>query len=210
MFRFIPRPIRLLFFTLLLVAAGASSLFWYTQVRYVANIITPDTIAELPTTKVAIVFGAGVRPDGRPSPMLRERIEAAVHLYEQGKVSTLLMSGDGVSQYYSEPATMARIASELGVPQAAILQDPSGLSTFETCLRAKTEFAINEAILVTQAYHQPRALLLCNQIGITATAYAIPDFELHPELRFPYMVREFFSTQKAWLDLTRHYITSTK
>lgn len=121
---------------------------------------------------VAIVFGAGLNVDGSPMPALEDRILFASNLYKKGKVQTLLMSGDRQSDRYDEPAAMRAYAVKLGVPEKAILLDNAGFRTYDTCYRAKTLFHVDEAILVTTDYHLPRALFLCNSLGIDSTGIA--------------------------------------
>lgn len=126
-------------------------------------------INNIPPEDVAIVFGAGLRRDGTPTPVLKDRVQAGVDLYLAGKVKNLLLSGDNRFENYNEPAAMAVYAQELGMPPANILIDNEGKSTFESCWRAKDIFKIKRAVLVTQTFHLPRALYICNQLGIDAS-----------------------------------------
>jgi SanA protein len=124
------------------------------------------SIDQAPSAKVAIVFGAGLQRDGSPSPVLRDRVEAAVQLYQAGKVEKLLMSGDNRFIDYNEPGAMRAFALSLGVPEEDIVLDYAGRRTYDTCYRAKYIFQVDEAILVTQSYHLPRALFICDGVGI--------------------------------------------
>jgi len=126
------------------------------------------TIEEAPKGKVAIVFGAGLWRDGSPTPVLRDRVETAARLYFDGKVEKLLMSGDNSYLDYNEPGAMRDHALELGVPSEAIVMDYAGRRTYDTCYRAKHIFGVDQAILVTQAFHLPRALFVCNRLGLDA------------------------------------------
>ena len=121
-----------------------------------------------PPERVAIVFGAGLWRDGRPTPVLRDRVATAASLYFAGKVEKLLMSGDNRSDSYNEPLAMRDYAVELGVPAEAIVLDYAGQRTYDTCYRARDIFGIRQAILVTQAFHLPRALYTCNKLGVRA------------------------------------------
>jgi SanA protein len=105
-------------------------------------------------------------------PALEDRILFAANLYRNGKVQTILMSGDRRSDSYDEPAAMRTYAIKLGVPEKAIILDNAGFRTYDTCYRAKNIFHLDEAILVTTDYHLPRALFLCNSLGIDATGIA--------------------------------------
>lgn len=127
-----------------------------------------DTIDSVPNMPVAIVFGAGLQRDGTPSPVLRDRVKTAAELYFAGKVKKLLFSGDNRFVDYNEPGAMRAYAISLGVPEEAIVQDFAGRRTYDSCYRAKYIFGVDEAILVTQNYHLPRALFTCNGIGLKA------------------------------------------
>ena len=116
--------------------------------------------------RAAIVFGAGLQRDGSPSPVLKDRVSTAVHLYEEGKVEKLLMSGDNRFIDYNEPAAMKDYALSLGVPENAIVLDYAGRRTYDTCYRAKHIFGLDQALLVTQNYHLPRAIFTCQGMGI--------------------------------------------
>lgn len=120
----------------------------------------------VPPRRVAIVFGAGLNRDGSPALVLRDRVQAAADLYFAGKAEKLLMSGDNSYVDYNEPEAMKQYALELGVPEADIVLDYAGRRTYDTCYRARAIFGLNEAILVTQGFHLPRALYLCNMLGM--------------------------------------------
>ncbi len=124
------------------------------------------TIDQAPIQRVAIVFGAGLWRDGSPTPVLRDRVGTAAELYFGGKVEKLLMSGDNSYETYNEPGAMREYALALGVPDDAIVLDYAGRRTYDTCYRAKEIFGIRKAILVTQSFHLPRALYVCNMLGI--------------------------------------------
>jgi SanA protein len=124
------------------------------------------SLDQVPPSKVAIVFGAGLQRDGTPSPVLKDRVEAGARLYLDGKVDKLLLSGDNRFVDYNEPGAMRAYAISLGVPEEDIVLDYAGRRTYDTCYRAKYIFQVDEAILVTQNYHLPRALFTCNGIGL--------------------------------------------
>lgn len=121
---------------------------------------------EAPTKRVAIVFGAGLRYDGSPSPVLEDRVATAAGLYFSGKVEKLLMSGDNRFVDYNEPGAMLNYALELGVPRQDIVLDYAGRRTYDTCYRARFIFGVTQALLVTQEFHLPRAVFTCNSLGL--------------------------------------------
>ena len=124
-------------------------------------------ISQTNPAPVAIVFGAGLRRDGTPSLILRDRIDTAIDLYNKGLVSKILVSGDNRFVDYNEPGSMYIYALSKGIPPADVIRDYAGRRTYDTCYRAKAIFQVTNAILVTQAYHLPRAVYLCNHLGVT-------------------------------------------
>lgn len=164
---------------LLLVFAIAFPFLWREGLewRFRGQIFAEE---EAPAQRVAIVFGAAVYAGGRLSPMLRDRVETAVQLYHAGKVEQLLLSGDNSSAEYNEPAHMMAYALSRGVPAEAIQPDYGGRRTYDTCYRARHVFLVEEAILVTQAFHLPRAVFTCENLGVAATGVIADRREYHP------------------------------
>ena len=118
--------------------------------------------------EVIIVLGCGVKPDGSPSDMLRDRLLTAVDLYKNGAGKKLLLSGDSKNaEKYDEVGTMKRVCLSLGVPEEDIMTDTLGLSTFESIDRAKKIYEIKSAIIVTQKYHLYRAIYIAKNRGIS-------------------------------------------
>ncbi len=145
----------------LLLVGPAAAAGLYTRPR-------TYTAQDAPSARVAVVFGAGLMRDGSPSQVLRDRVATAVDLYNAGKVEKLLMSGDNRFENYNEPAAMRDYAVKLGVPEDSIVLDYAGRRTYDTCYRAKAIFGIQQALLVTQAFHLPRAIFTCNALGVDA------------------------------------------
>lgn len=127
---------------------------------------------DAPARRVAIVFGAGLWRDGSPTPVLRDRVATAASLYFSGKVEKLLMTGDNRFASYNEPGAMRAYALELGIPDEAIVLDYAGRRTYDSCFRARHIFGVQESILVTQSFHLPRALYVCNALGVQSIGVA--------------------------------------
>jgi len=159
------------------------------------------TVDSSPYSPVAIVFGAGLRRDGTPTAVLRDRVETAVDLYRQGKVAKLLMSGDNRFMNYNEPEAMRQYALQLGLPDKDIVLDFAGRRTYDTCYRAGAIFRVKEAILVTQMFHLPRAIYTCNMLGVQAVGVQAD----HPSYRkitlFFWNLRELPATFTALVDV---------
>jgi SanA protein len=188
---------------LLGIGALVFPLFWqaWVQTRYEHSIYT---IEHVPAQRVAIVLGARVYPNGRLSGMLRDRVETAVALYKAGKVQKILMTGDNSIPEYNEPDAMKAHAVALGVPAKDIQPDYGGRRTYDSCYRARSIFEVDSAIIVTQAFHLPRALFLCDQLGIAAVG-VVADQRLYDPRSVAWSeTREVPATLGALLDVIRH------
>lgn len=155
------------------------------------------SVENAPRRRVAIVFGAGLTREGGPTAVLRDRVFTASRLYFDGKVEKLLMSGDNSEIYYNEPGAMKEYALSLGIPEADIVLDYAGRRTYDTCYRARQIFGVQEAILITQGFHLPRALYTCNSLGVSAIG--VPA-DLRPYLRrtrLYWSLRELPATVRA-------------
>lgn len=158
-------------------------------------------VEDVPAKPVAIVFGAGLWRDGSPTPVLRDRVATAVELYFQGKVNKLLMSGDNRVDNYNEPAAMEEFAIGLGVPAEDIILDYAGQRTYDTCFRAKEIFGLQDAILVTQEFHLPRAIYTCNSLGVDALGVAADRREYRRRQSAFWQLREVAATFVALWDI---------
>jgi len=177
------------------VATGLA--IWTLTVRYQDTIYTD--VEAIPERPVALVFGAGYWPSGAPSDVMWDRVEAAVELYRAGQVRKLLFSGDNSTADYNEPAKMKEIAQGMGMPVGDIVLDYAGRRTYDTCYRARDIFGLREVVLVTQRYHLPRALMLCQGLGLDAVGY-VADRRPYTHIRW-YWAREIPSLWLAWWDL---------
>jgi SanA protein len=157
------------------------------------------TVDEVPPQPVALVFGAGYWPSGRLSDALADRMEAAIALYQAGKVNKLLLTGDNRVADYNEPAAMAAYARSRGVPDADLVLDYAGRRTYDSCYRARAIFGVERAVLVTQAFHLPRALFTCDRLGLEVVGVVA---DRHRYVRgLWYEVRELAAVSRAWVDL---------
>ncbi len=156
---------------------------------------------DVPARRVAVVFGAGLWRDGSPTPILRDRVAAAADLYFGGKVERLLMSGDNRFVDYNEPAAMREYALSLGVPEEAIVLDYAGRRSYDTCYRARAIFGVKEAILVTQKFHLPRTIFLCNMLGVDGVGVDANRRYYRKLSRLYWNLRELPATLGAFLDI---------
>lgn len=156
------------------------------------------TVAKVPAQEVAVVFGAGLW-QGRPTPYLAHRLDAAAELYRTGKVKVVLVTGDNSRVEYDEPDAMRTYLTERGVPDGRIVSDYAGFDTWDSCVRAKKIFGVDRAVLVTQGFHIRRAVTLCRSAGVES--YGIGVAEPHDATWYYGGAREVFAAGKAALDV---------
>lgn len=130
-----------------------------------SKIVTIEEADELSDAYCAVILGAGVR-EGKPTPMLRDRLLVGIDLYKSGAVKKLIMSGDHGSKDYDEVNIMKSFAVDRGVPDEDIFMDHAGFSTYETIYRAREIFEADNIIIVSQKYHLYRALYIAEKLGI--------------------------------------------
>jgi vancomycin permeability regulator SanA len=174
---------------------------WVIVTAQTAAAVHPAADDSFVHADAALVLGARVYADGRPSPFLLERVTVGVDLYRQGLVDRLILSGDGHdSSGFGETTVMREIAESMGVPPAAIIEDPQGVDTHSSCLRARQTYGAESVIVATQEFHEARAVWLCRSVGLDSQgAYPPPTRTIHTFLGH---VREVPAVAKAVLDAT--------
>ncbi|MDY7079476.1 MAG: ElyC/SanA/YdcF family protein [Chloroflexota bacterium] len=161
-------------------------------------------IEDVPPRAVALVLGAGLRPDGSLTPILADRVATAADLYHAGIVHKLLCSGDNRFVDYNEPQAMLEYAVRLGVPEDAIVLDYAGRRTYDSCYRARDIFGVDRMVVVTQRFHAARALYLCDALGMDAVAI-LADRQGYTVRRVTWETREYLALALAWWDVNvRH------
>ena len=154
-------------FILILFALGILFIWGislYIQQVTVSNIY--KNIENLPATNTVIVLGASVHSDGKLSPILQDRVDTALNLYNNAKVKRFLLSGDNRTDDYDEVSAMRNYLLDRCVPESIIFIDPAGLDTFDSMYRSSKVFDIPEAIVVTQMFHLPRTLFIAQNLGL--------------------------------------------
>ena len=114
-----------------------------------------------------MILGAGVK-DGKPKPMLRDRLLTGIELYKSGAADKIIMSGDRGRADYDEVNVMRAFALEQGVRAEDIFLDHAGFSTYDSVYRAKNIFGAENIIIVSQKYHLYRALYISEKLDVKA------------------------------------------
>ncbi|MFK7984309.1 MAG: vancomycin high temperature exclusion protein [Saprospiraceae bacterium] len=157
-------------------------------------------LEKIPFNEVGLVLGtAKYLNSGYQNPYFYHRIEAAAQLYHAGKVKHLLVSGDNSLKSYNEPKAMQAALMEKGVPESAITLDYAGFRTLDSVVRSKAVFGQKNITIISQKFHNQRALFIANQRGVTAVGYNSKDvsFRLGIKIR----LREYLARCKAILDI---------
>ncbi len=151
----------------LLIGIAAVSLSVYMVKATEKNIFTADTFKNDEKADCILILGAGVK-DGRPKPMLRDRLLTGIELYKSGAAKKIIMSGDHGRADYDEVNVMRAFALEQGVRAEDIFLDHAGFSTYDSVYRAKNIFGAENIIIVSQKYHLYRALYISEKLDVKA------------------------------------------
>ncbi|SHE38238.1 SanA/YdcF family protein [Dysgonomonas macrotermitis] len=160
-----------------------------------------DNTNNIPKQKTALVLGASkyIR-GGYPNPYFTYRIQAAKALYDAGKVEAFVMSGDNGHETYNEPEDMKDALVKLGVPDSIIYLDYAGFRTLDSVVRMKEIFGQDSFIVVSQRFHNERAVFLAQHYGLTVYGYNAKDVGLG-RVSYKTILREKFARVKVFLDI---------
>ncbi len=147
----------------------AFSLNIYVTSQAEPYILTLEEAKEQEPFDCILVLGCGVWDKNVPSPMLADRLDRSIELYEAGVSEKLLMSGDHGTVDYDEVNVMKDYAMEAGIESNVIFMDHAGFSTYESMYRAKEVFQAERVLIVTQGYHMYRAIYIARELGIDAS-----------------------------------------
>lgn len=163
------------------------------------DFVTTD-ISQLPDTKAALLLGTGkLLKDGRLNAYFYHRIQAATELYHSGKIKCIIISGDNGREGYDEPNDMKNELLKNGVPDSVIYLDYAGFRTLDSVVRAKEIFGQDSLIIISQKFHNERAVYIAREKGLVAYGYNAKD--VTALVGFKTKVREFFARGKVYVDL---------
>jgi SanA protein len=158
-----------------------------------------DEAGRVPERRVGLVFGCDDRFQGRENLYFRYRIDAAVELWQAGKLDCLIVSGDNRSRYYNEPQKMRRALIARGIPGERIVCDYAGLRTLDSVVRAKEIFGATDVTFISQRFQNERAAYLANASGIAFSGFNARDVAGRGGSKTK--VREVGARVKMWLDV---------
>ncbi len=156
--------------------------------------------AAVPDQRVALLLGCvKMLGDGSPNRFFKYRINATAELYKAGKIKAVLVSGDNSHDGYDEPTDMKEALIAAGIPETKITCDYAGFRTLDSVDRAKKVFGQTQVIIISQRFHNERALYLAKCYGLDAIAFNAKNVELEHALKT--YIREVFARVKAVIDI---------
>ena len=176
--------------------------FWSNfSVYYESKNFLFSKAKNLPSTKTALLLGTNKKlRNGNDNLYFKYRIDACLELFRSGKVSHILISGDNGSKEYNEPQDMKNELISRGIPEEKITLDYAGFDTYDSVLRAKMIFGQDAFIVVSQKFHNQRAVYIARRNGINAYGYNALDVKKMNGLKTK--TREFFACVKAYIEVT--------
>jgi|SRR6185437_8432170 len=187
------------FLLLFVIAVAGVGLCNYWVISSTKQQLYKD-IASVPFRKVGVVLGTNKVWRGGENPFFKFRIEAAAALFKAGKIKHIIVSGDNHVSSYDEPLDMKNELVKLGIPDTCITLDYAGFRTFDSVIRCKEIFGQDSITVVSQEFHNQRALFIANYYKMSAIGFNAEDVS-NDEFSMATHVRELFAKCKAVLDL---------
>ncbi len=186
----------------ILIGGFLSSLIIITSVIIYVRTSNLDKIynaTDVPQSQAIIILGASLKPDGTPSDALKDRLITGAELYNLNKAPKILITGDDGQNNSDEVSEMKKYLLSINIPEQDIIRDDHGYRTYESCKRAKEEFQISNAILVTQKFHLVRALYICNTLSVNSVGVT-SDLQTYQKIT-QFVLRDWLASFKAWIDI---------
>ena len=160
-----------------------------------------DDVSAIPFNRVGVLLGTNPKGrKGNPNPFYINRIEACAALYKAGKIERVLVSGDNSRATYDEPTCIKEDLIAAGLPDSVIYLDYAGFRTYDSMVRAKEVFGLSSFTIISQPFHNERALYIATRKGLDVVAFNAPDVHLH-RWQIRMIVREWLARTKAVLDV---------
>lgn len=188
--------------SLLVLAGIVTAITCYSIVKFSVAERIYNKAEDIPYNKVALLLGtAPVTPYGGHNRYFDYRIDATASLYKSGKISYILVSGDNHKKGYDEPTWMKEALMKQGVPENAIILDYAGFRTLDSVVRSKEIFGQEKITIISQEFHNERAVYLAEHYGIDAVAFNAKDVELLRKKLKIAIFREALSRVKMFIDI---------
>ncbi len=190
----------------LLIATIVAIVFCDAHIRATARRFLYSDPGAIPKNRVGVLLGTSQHlRNGRPNPYFEYRLDAAVELVRAGAVDFLIASGDNGDLRYNEPVRMRNELIRRGVPENVIYLDYAGFRTLDSVIRSQKIFGQNRYTIISQRFHNERAVYIARHFGIEAIGYNARDVSFFAGLRT--RIREYFARVRAIIDL---HLTKTQ
>lgn len=193
------KKLRLLFIVIFSVTV---IVIWFCNfwIEHSTQYYVYDNVEDIPYNKVGILLGTTKSLEsGEPNPFFYYRIEAAIALYKAKKVDKIVASGDNRTKYYNETKDMRGALLKGGVPDSVIISDFAGLRTFDSMIRIKKIFGQTNITVISQEFHNQRAIYIARRYGIEAIGYNAADVDFFKS--FGTHLREKLARVKVFIDI---------
>lgn len=185
---------------LILIAISALFILWANhEIKSQSQPYIYSEVEKVPVDKVGLLLGTSkTLKSGYKNLYFHYRIDAAAELYHAGKITHFIVSGDNSRKDYNEPEDMKIALIEKGIPENRIYEDFAGFRTLDSVVRAKEIFGQKSFIIISQKFHNERAVYLARKNGIKAFAYNAKDVAKYSGLKT--RIREYFARVKVFID----------
>lgn len=189
-----------LLFTGFVAATGIVISFCNLRINQYARPFIYDWTDSIPACHVGLLLGTSPKlSNGRDNLYFKYRISATDNLFRAGKINCILISGDNHRNDYNEPEEMRKALLLLGIPDSVIYMDYAGFRTLDSVVRAKEIFGQDSLTIISQRFHNERAIYLAAQYGIYANGFNAQDVNIYTG--FKTQVRELLARVKVFIDL---------
>lgn len=191
---------KIIFYGLIFFGISVLFIFWANhKIESETKDFVSNEVQKLPNEKVGLLLGTGkFLKNGWKNLYFFYRIDAAEQLYKSGKIQYILISGDNSTKNYSEPEDMQAELIKRGIPADKIVLDFAGFRTLDSVVRAKEIFGQNAFIIISQKFHNERAVFLAQHYGIKAYGFNAKDVNKYAG--FKTQLREKFARAKVFVD----------
>lgn len=169
-------------------------------IKLAASGDTFSDVSKIPYNRVGLVLGTSKKlANGQPNLYYTYRIKATIELYKAKKIDFVLVSGDNGSVYYNEPTTFKKDLVAGGIPDEKIFLDYAGFRTLDSMYRAKEVFGLDSITVISQEFHNERAIYLAEKKELIAIGFNAKD--INGKAGFKVQTREYLARVKVFVDL---------
>lgn len=189
-----------IFLSFLLIELSVLMLLSNLWVLFTVENLCYDSTENIPKREVGLILGTSKGSAKYPNAYFTYRIQATAELYHSGKIEKILASGDNSKKTYNEPQDMKNALIELGVPDSVIFLDYAGFRTYDSMYRAKAVFGLDSFTVISQKFHNERAVFIAKKLGIDAIGFNARDLNTSTSKRYM-LFREAIARTAAVGDL---------